>query len=287
MAARTGRALLAGVIGDPVAHSLSPAIHEYWLKSFDIDGAYVPLQVKGNRFTETVQELRNLGFKGCNVTLPHKERAFALADWKDPAAEATGAVNTLIFGEEGIKGYNTDVYGFSENLKTLLNPIEQYNDSCLVLGAGGAARAIVYALISLGARQIFLSNRTHEKALNLAQDLQKLTKDNASISCMPWEEKEMALNSVTLLINTTQLGMTGQPVLEMNLDNLPKHAAVTDIVYKPLKTGLLKAAEKRGLQVADGLGMLLWQAAPGFEMWFGKKPVITQELRVHVEGLLG
>lgn len=287
MAARTGRALLAGVIGDPIAHSLSPAIHEYWLKSYGIDGSYVPLHVKGPRFTGMIEELRGLGFRGCNVTLPHKERAFALADWKDEAAEATGAVNTLVFSKEGIKGYNTDVSGFSENLKASLNPIDNYMDSCLVLGAGGAARGIIHALQLLGARQIFLSNRTHEKALKLAHELQSLKGEASSISCVPWEEKETVLKSVSLLINTTQLGMVGQPPLEINLDSLPNTAAVTDIVYKPLKTGLLEAGEARELRVADGLGMLLWQASPGFEMWFGKKPTVTAELRAMIEGLLG
>lgn len=278
--------MLAGVIGDPVAHSLSPAIHEYWLKEHGIDGAYVPLHVEANDFADAISNLRKQGFKGANVTLPHKEAAFAIADWKDEVAVATGAVNTLVFTHDQIKGYNTDVYGFSENLKELLHPVDSYLDSCLVLGAGGAARGIVHALISLGARQIFLTNRTYEKAQLLVNTFQGLTHGASRVSCIAWENRHEPLRDVCLVVNTTQLGMVGQPKLELDLETLPKKAAISDIVYKPLKTPLLKAGESRGLRVADGLGMLLWQASPGFEMWFGKKPAVSAALRAHIESLL-
>lgn len=286
MAARTGKTLLAGVVGDPIAHSLSPAIHTYWLKEHGIKGAYGAIHVLQDTFAEHIQHLRAQGYRGVNVTLPHKEAAFALADSKDDLALKTGAVNTLVFKEDGIKGYNTDVFGFAENLRSTLNPVESYMDSCLVLGAGGAARGVIQALISLGARQIFLTNRTQAKAQNIVDTFQHFVPGASPVSCIAWENRHEPLRDVSLVINTTQLGMIGQPKLDLRLDTLSKTAAVTDIVYKPLKTPLLEEAGRLGVRVADGLGMLLWQAAPGFEMWFGIKPTVTANLRAHIESML-
>lgn len=286
MAAQTGRALSAGVIGDPIAHSLSPAIHTYWLKEHRIDGTYVPIRVPREDFADSIRDLHQKGYRGVNVTLPHKEAAFALANWKDEFATKTGAVNTLVFEKNQIKGYNTDVFGFAENLRASLNPVESYIDSCLVLGAGGASRGIIQALLSLGARQIFLSNRTQSKAQQLVEEFQSLTSGASPVSCIAWENRHEPLRDVSLVVNATQLGMIGQPELDLRLDTLSKHAAVTDIVYKPLKTPLLVDAEAAGIRVADGLGMLLWQAALGFEMWFGPKPTVTAALRRHVESFL-
>lgn len=286
MATQAGRGLRAGVIGDPVAHSLSPAIHGYWLKEYGIEGTYDAYPVKAAEFEEKIQQFKDAGFRGLNVTLPHKEAAFAIADWKDDFAVKTGAVNTLVFTHDQIKGYNTDVFGFGENLKSTLHSFENYIDSCLVLGAGGAARGIIHSLISLGARQIFLSNRTHEKAEVLVAQFQSLTHGASPVSSIAWENRQEPLRDVSLLVNTTQLGMVGQPPLDIDIDLLPKNAAVSDIVYKPLKTPLLEAAEKRGLVTVSGLGMLLWQAVPGFEMWFGQKPIVTASLRSYIESLL-
>jgi len=287
MAARTGRALLAGVIGHPVTHSLSPALHEYWLRTYEIDGAYVPLGVAPGRLSDILSVLRELNFRGVNVTIPHKEQAFLLADVTDQLAGFTRAANTLWFSPEGkLSASNTDIFGFMENMKRQGSGNLQ-NKSALVIGAGGAARGVCIALQMLGCKAITLTNRTLDRAEALARYVRGSRSGSASIDVMPWEKRNEAMKSAQLLVNTSSLGMAGQPPLEVELSALPLDATVADIVYNPLRTGLIRSAEGRGLNVVDGLGMLLYQAVPGFEKWFGVKPEVTDGLRRHVAGLLG
>ncbi len=263
----TGAARLAGVIGWPVAHSRSPRIHGLWLQRHGIDGAYVPLAVAPENFTEAVRGLAKAGFAGANVTIPHKEAAFALCDVVQDFAHRAGAVNTLCFTDKGIEGRNTDGYGFIANLRAHgVKP----SGPALVLGAGGAARAIVAALQDEGA-QVSLANRSAERAAALAAAL-------PPARVLPWAQRAEALGDFALLVNTTSLGMVHNPALEMSLARAAPGLAVADIVYTPLVTALLAQARARGLAAVEGLGMLLHQAVPGFAAWFGVTPVVDDEL---------
>lgn len=277
----TGKAKLAGVIGFPVSHSLSPVIHNYWLSTYKVDGAYVPLTVAPQKFKGAVMGLRDAGFMGANVTVPHKEAAAKLADTLSPTAEKTGAVNTLVFLPDGaIHGDNTDGYGFIQNLKAGCPTYKKHLGRVVILGAGGAARAIAVALAETGAQEMLIVNRTEKNAKKLIKDL--------ALNAEPvaWNHAESALKNATLLVNTTTLGMVGQQPLELSLKALHDNALVTDIVYRPLKTDLLKRAEKRKLKIVDGLGMLLHQARPGFAAWFGKNPTVDAALLKHVLGAM-
>ena len=266
----SGKAKLAGVIGWPVGHSRSPRLHGYWLEKNGIDGAYVPLAVLPERLEDAIRALPALGFRGANVTVPHKEAALGLMDRVDPVARRVGAVNTIIVGEDGrLEGRNTDAYGFITNLRAGAPHWRPEAGPALVLGAGGAARAVVAALIDAGVPEVRLHNRTAAKAETLARDI------GGPVRVV--SEPELA--GAALLVNTTTLGMAGQPPLNLDLTKLPKTAVVTDIVYTPLITPLLAAAQARGTVIVDGLGMLLHQAVPGFEAWFGVRPEVTDELR--------
>ncbi|QQP92637.1 shikimate dehydrogenase [Skermanella sp. TT6] len=277
----TAKAAVAGVMGWPVGHSRSPRLHGWWLDRYGIDGAYIPLAVPPGRVAEAVRALPALGLRGANVTVPHKEAVIAACDQVDPVARRIGAVNTLVVAEDGtIEGRNTDGFGFMENLRADRPDWRAGAGPAVVLGAGGAARAILVALADAGAPEIRLLNRTRDRAETLAAEL------GGPVRVLPWEERAFALDGAALVVNTTTQGMGGQPALDLDLGRLPPAALVTDIVYTPLHTPLLKAAMERGNPVVDGLGMLLHQARPGFEAWFGRVPEVTPELRRFVlEGL--
>ncbi|MTJ84285.1 MAG: shikimate dehydrogenase [Telmatospirillum sp.] len=274
----SGKARLAGVIGWPVGHSRSPALHGYWLQHYGIDGAYVPLPVPPDRFADVLRVLPAMGFRGANVTVPHKETALALADEVDPAARRIGAVNTLVLRPDGsILGRNTDAFGFIANLRQCSPDWRPDTGPAVVVGAGGAARAVVVALLDAGVAEVRLVNRTLARAEAVAADL------GGPVSVMAWEDRAAALSGAGVLVNSSTLGMTGQPPLILPLDALPVTATVCDIVYAPLETPLLAAAARRGNPGVDGLGMLLHPARPGFEAWFGLLPDVTPELRRFLE----
>jgi shikimate dehydrogenase len=278
----SGRAALAGVMGWPVGHSLSPRLHGFWLRQHGIDGAYVPLAVAPARLEQALQALPALGFRGVNLTIPHKEPALALVDRATAAAARIGAVNTVIVEQEGLLGDNTDGYGFMASLAADAPDWRPDAGPAALLGAGGAARAIAVALIEAGAPELRLVNRTRARAETLAAQLAELARERGTVlTALPWQEKR-GLSGASLLVNTTSLGMTGQPALEIDLAPLPVAALVTDIVYHPLETGLLAAARARGHLVVDGLGMLLHQARPGFRAWFGVDPEVSEALRASV-----
>ena len=270
----SGRAALAGVLGWPVSHSKSPRLHGYWLERHGIDGAYLPLPVAPENFATAVRALVDLGFRGANVTVPHKEEALALAlaDEADDNAKRIGAANTLVFRNGRIVASNTDGFGFLANLEQGA-PGWQPEAPALVLGAGGAARAVIVALLDSGCREILLSNRTAARAEVLHDTF------GGSVRVVPWEEREAALTDLGLLVNTTSLGMEGQPPLSLDLARLSGLAVVNDLVYAPLETPLLAAARRQGNPAVDGLGMLLHQARPGFEAWFGVRPEVDAALR--------
>ncbi len=272
----SGRARLAGVVGWPVGHSLSPRLHGFWLDHHGIDGAYLPLAVAPQHFEAALRGLGDVGFRGVNVTIPHKQAALALCDEAAPLATRIGAVNTLVFEDGRLKGSNTDAFGFLENLRQGVPAWDPAAGPALILGAGGAARAVAVALLDAGAPELRLANRTAARAEALAEEL------GGQVTAVPWEARGAALRDLALLANTTSLGMTGQPPLDLDLDPLPTGAVVTDIVYAPLETDLLARARARGNPAVDGLGMLLHQARPGFEAWFGVAPEVTAELRSFV-----
>jgi shikimate dehydrogenase len=268
----SGHARLAGVFGYPVTHSRSPRLHGFWLQRYGIDGAYIPLGVAPERFGQAVRSLVDLGFRGANVTIPHKLAAFEICDAVAPFARRAGAVNTLIFRDGRIEGSNTDGFGFLESIREAAPGWRADAGPAVLLGAGGAARAIAAALLDAGAPRVTLVNRTAAKAEALARDLG----GPIHVADRP------PLEDAALLVNTTSLGMQGQPGLEVDLAPLPASAVVADIVYVPLETRLLAAARARGLVAVDGLGMLLHQARPGFEAWFGIAPQVDQALRDEV-----
>jgi shikimate dehydrogenase len=275
----TGKSRIAGVFGWPVDHSRSPRLHGYWLKEFGIDGAYIPFATHPTKFDQALRALPSLGFRGGNVTLPHKERALALVDEATPLAKRIGAVNTLIVREDGsILGDNTDGYGFLANLKQLQPSWRASAGPALVLGAGGAARAIVVALLDAGVPEIHLVNRTTRRAEEIADAV------SGPIKVHGWDVRARALKDAALLVNSTNLGQAGQALLELDIAALPRTAIVYDIVYVPLMTELLKNAQQRGNPIVDGIGMLLHQAVPGFKAWFGQEPQVTRALRDFVLG---
>jgi shikimate dehydrogenase len=269
----SGKAKLAGVLGWPVGHSRSPRLHGYWLDRHGIDGAYLPLPVRPEAFGSVLAALVELGFRGVNVTVPHKQAALAACDEIDPNAERIGAVNTIVIESGRTRGSNSDGFGFMENLRQGAPGWQAANGPAVVLGAGGAARAVVAALLDAGAPEVRLVNRTRTRAEVLAKNLE------GSITVAEWSERQACLQDATLLVNTTTLGMAGGQALDLDLDRLPGAALVNDIVYTPLETPLLAAARARGNPVVDGLGMLLHQARPGFAAWFGIEPEVTEELR--------
>ena len=273
----SGKPKLAGVMGWPIGHSLSPRLHGYWLRQYAVDGAYVPLAVRREDFAEAVRMLPRLGFAGANVTVPHKEAALAAVDEAAGEARRIGAVNTIVVRADGsLMGWNSDGFGFMENLKAGVAGWSPGLGPAVVLGAGGAARAVCAALVDGGVPELRLVNRTASRAEALAADI------GGPIEVVSWAERESALDGARLLTNTTTLGMAGSPPLDLALERLPPEAAVTDIVYAPLRTPLLVAASARGNPTVDGLGMLLHQARPGFAAWFGVEPEVTDEMRAFV-----
>jgi shikimate dehydrogenase len=265
----------ACLIGWPAAHSRSPLIHHYWLRTLGIEGGYNIEAVPPEGFADFVLHLSSHGFVGANVTIPHKERALALST-PDPRARAVGAANTLWYDNNELRSTNTDIEGFIDNLDTCAPGWDAAADA-LVLGAGGASRAVVFGLIERGIRRVHLANRTVSRARLLADQF------GACVDPVAWGAIDDLLPSTGLLVNTTSLGMQGQPALEIDVGRLPADAVVADLVYVPLDTALLSAARARRLRTADGLGMLLHQAVRGFELWFGQRPRVTPELRALVE----
>jgi shikimate dehydrogenase len=269
------KARAACLIGWPAAHSRSPLIHHHWLRTLGIEGGYNIEAVPPEGFAEFVLHLSTHGFVGANVTLPHKERALALTK-PDARARAVGAANTLWYEGGELCSTNTDIEGFINNLDACAPGWDTIED-VLVLGAGGSSRAVVFGLIERGISCVHLANRTAERAGVLADQF------GANVHPVAWEAIDSLLPRAGLLVNTTSLGMHGQPALELDASLLPSHAVVADLVYVPLETPLLSAARARGLRTADGLGMLLHQAVRGFELWFGQRPEVTSELRALVE----
>ena len=275
----------AAIVGWPVAHSRSPALHGFWLKQHGVDGHYGRLPVEPNRaaLEELVAFLRRTpNARGCNLTLPHKIDIMPLLDRIDPAAARIGAVNTVIKHADGsLEGRNSDGFGFMEALRYNAPAWRAEAGPVVVLGAGGAARAIVAGLMDSGVPELRLINRTRGTAIDLGVAF--TPDDGRQIVVDHWEDRARALDGITLLVNTTSLGMHGQPRLEIDVARLPGDAVVADLVYVPLQTELLAAAQARGLKTADGLGMLLHQAVRGFELWFGRRPQVTAELRALIE----
>lgn len=268
----------AGVIGFPVKHSKSPIIHNYWLKKYDIDASYQAFEVSNDDLKGFVRSLAEKGFAGVNVTVPYKVGVMALMDELSVEARKAGAVNTIVVRSDGtLFGHNTDGFGFLENLIENKSDFNVKESPAVVLGTGGAARGICTALILAGAPEIRLVYRTREKAERLARSV------GGNFKLVEWNKKEQALEKAELLANATTLGMNGFDPLEIDLSGLPETAVVSDLVYAPLKTELLKQAKEKGYRTADGLGMLLHQARPAFRAWFGVMPEITPELRKMVQ----
>ena len=265
--------ILAGVMGWPISHSRSPLIHSHWIAEYGVRGAYAPLAVNPVNLQVAVSGLKALGFAGCNLTLPHKIEALPWVDEADPMAKRIGAVNTLTVRADGsLHGTNTDAFGFIQSLREAHSSWQASAGPAVVLGAGGAARAVVWALADAGATDIRLFNRSHEKAVAMAQEF------GAPVKAFAWSERHAALEGAGLLVNTTTQGMQGQSALDLQLDKLPAHALVSDIVYTPLQTDLLLRAAARGNPTVNGLGMLLHQARPAFASWFGVMPEVTPDL---------
>lgn len=268
---------LAGVIGSPIAHSRSPALHGYWLRRYGLRGHYVPMDVAQADLKQVLDMLPRLGFVGLNITIPHKETVLALADVVTDRAALIGAANTLIFRKDGrIHADNTDGSGFMANLRQHAPHWVPSSGPAAVFGAGGAARAVIAALIEVGVPEIRLANRTRPRAEALRSDF------GAKVQIHDWVQSPNMLDGAAVVVNTTSLGMTGKPEFRVPLDALSPRAVVTDLVYTPLKTQFLIEAEAIGCHVVDGLGMLLHQAAPGFERWFGVRPDVDAATRTAV-----
>lgn len=265
--------VMAGVMGWPVAHSRSPVIHNHWIAAYGLRGAYGLFPVAPDALPDAVRGLRALGLAGCNITIPHKVAAMMLVDVVDPLAARVGAINTIVVRPDGkLHGFNNDVFGFTESLRQARADWRADTGPAVVLGAGGAARAVLVGLLDAGAKEIRVLNRTRDKAQALADEF------GPAVRALDWGDRHAALGGAALLVNTTNQGMQGQPALDLHLAALPPQALVCDIVYTPLETPLLAAARERGNTVVNGLGMLLHQARPAFEAWFGVRPEVTPEL---------
>ncbi|GAA6191418.1 shikimate dehydrogenase [Phaeobacter sp. NW0010-22] len=265
---------LAGVIGHPIAHSRSPRLHRHWLQTYGLDGHYIPMDVAPENLEQVLRSLPKAGFVGVNITVPHKEAVMQIADQITDRATLIGAANTLIFLPDGkIHADNTDGYGFMENLRAGAPDWDPTSGPAVVLGAGGASRAVVSALCEVGVPEIILTNRTRLRADKLREDF------GQRIRVVEWVQAGNVIEEAKLVVNTTSLGMMGQRELRVPLDGLQKDAVVTDLVYAPLKTNLLLEAEEAGCVTVDGLGMLLHQAVPGFERWFGERPAVDSATR--------
>ncbi len=268
---------LASVIGWPIQHSLSPVLHGYWLEKYGIDGAYIKLAVSPENLESALRILPKLGFAGTNITTPHKEKALSIVDHIEPFAKRVGAINTIFINEDGsLTGTNTDGFGFIENLRTSFRGWNISKLPVVVLGAGGASRAIVASLVDEGVSEVRLVNRTTSKAKELSDAI------GGPISVHNWNQANDCLCGASLMVNTTTLGMHGTLPVNLDLSVLADNAVVTDIVYSPLTTPVLRQAKALQLRTVDGLGMLLHQAVLGFENWFGRKPFVTKELRNYI-----
>jgi shikimate dehydrogenase len=269
------RFLLAGVMGDPVMHSRSPILHNYWFQHYGLAGTYVLLAIKPAGLDRALRALPALGFAGCN---PHKEAAMAAMDHVDPVARRIGAMNCVVVGPDGqLSGFNNDGYGYIESIREEHPGWRADAGPVVVIGAGGGARAVVSALCDAGAPELRLINRTQARAERLAAEY------GAPVRAYPWQDREAALWDAAMLVNTTSLGMGGQPALDLALDQLPAHALVSDIIYIPKETPLLAQARLRGNPTSNGLGMLIHQARPAFKAWSGILPAVTPELRASME----
>jgi shikimate dehydrogenase len=269
---------LAGVMGWPVAQSRSPIMHNYWIEKYNINGRYVPLPVAPGGVTDAVRGMRALGFRGCNVTMPHKQSVMPLLDRIDDTAKRMGAVNCIVINADGtMSGTNNDGNGYFYSLLDTAPGFKADAGPIAILGAGGAARAVLVALIERGAREIRLINRTFERAEQIAAEL------GGPIKAYPWERRSDLIGDVALLTNATNQGMTGKPALDISLDRLPQQALVSDLIYVPPETPFLKTARARGNVTVNGLGMLLHQARPAFKAWFGVMPDVTADLRATIE----
>ena len=266
--------LIAGVMGDPISHSKSPLLFRHWLNEFKIQGQYVPLKVVKEDLEQVLNTLPKIGFSGLNVTIPHKEHVLDFAEKITPRAKIIGAANTLTFLPDGsFKADNTDGFGFLANLKEYQQSWCPIKCTPLVLGSGGAARSVISSLLDEGVPIIYITNRTLERAQELGHFF------GPRIKVIKWKDKKEMLSSINLLVNTTSLGMINHEALDLSLDNISQETTVVDLVYNPIKTLLLQDAETQGCRCIDGLGMLLHQATPGFEEWFGIKPRVDSETR--------
>jgi shikimate dehydrogenase len=272
------RFLLAGVMGDPVMHSRSPRLHNYWLAQHGLAGTYLPLAVKAPGLRAALRALPALGFSGCNLTIPHKEAALAIVDRVDPLARRIGAMNCVVVAADGsLTGQNHDAFGFIESVREAQPGWRADAGPIVVIGAGGGARAVLVGLIDQGANEIRLINRTRARGDALQRDL------GGPITPLAWSDRAAALEGAAMLVNTTSQGMMGEPPLDLALDRLPARALVSDIIYIPRETPLLAAARQRGNPTVNGLGMLLHQARSAFHAWFGVMPQVTPELRAMIE----
>ena len=273
--------LLAGVMGWPVMHSRSPLLHNYWMRQHGLAGTYVPLAIEPEKLPPALRALPALGFAGCNLTIPHKQAAMAVVDSVDDVAKRIGAISCVTVGADGsLRGTNNDCFGFIENLKQTYPTWRADAGPAVILGAGGGARAVAYALMQDGAKEIRLLNRTPERAQQLAADF------GAPLNALAWEQRHDALAGASLIVNTTSQGMVGQEALDLRLSAAPTSALAYDIVYVPLETPFLAGARQRGLRTLNGLGMLLHQGRPAWRAWFGIETVVTKELRQLLEDSL-
>ncbi len=275
------RFLLAGVMGWPVMHSRSPRLHNYWFERYGLAGTYVPLAIKPEGLEKALRALPALGFAGCNLTIPHKEQALRIVDHADDRAKRIGAISCVTVNPDGsLTGTNNDWYGFVENLREAFPGWRGDAGPAVVIGAGGASRAVVDALIHEGATEIRLINRTRARAQSLADAL------GGPVTVLDWDQRHSALEGAALLVNATSQGMVGNPPLDLSLNALPRTAAVCDIVYIPGETPLLKAARERGNRTVNGLGMLLHQGRPAWRSWFDREVEVTRELRALIEATI-
>ena len=265
---------LAGVIGNPIAHSKSPKLHNYWLSKYKINGFYIPFSVTNDKLETSIKSLIELGFSGVNITIPHKTSVLSFADSITDRAALIGAANTLYFSKSGkIHADNTDGYGFIQNIVDEIPDYDFYDKTALIYGAGGSARAIASALLSNGVKEVGITNRTRSKAQIISENL------GAKVSVVDWRAAPDTITKVDIIINATSMGMVGQPDFSQPISRAKKTALVVDIVYNPLITGLIKEAKKLKLKTVGGIGMLINQAVPGFEHWFQKKPQVDEEIR--------
>ena len=272
------RFLLAGVMGWPVMHSRSPRLHNYWFSQHNLAGSYVPLAIRPEGLGAALRALDPLGFAGCNLTIPHKQQAMSIVDSVDTVAQRIGAISCVVVSPDGsLAGSNNDCYGFIQNVRQSHPGWRADAGPITVIGAGGGARAVCYGLAEAGATEIRLVNRSAQRARAIADEF------GAPVRALPWEQRHDALDGVAMAVNTTSQGMVGEPALDIRLDRLPRDALVADIVYIPLETPFLAAARERGNRTLNGLGMLLHQARPAWNAWFGIEPVVTAALRAMIE----